>query len=65
MMKEGITRIYLEDKESLQYYVGMICSDVRDMEPDVLYRAGAFFVANDDYMAEWFGQGITNPEYEI
>ena len=55
MMKEGITRIYLEDKESLQYYVGMICSDVRDMEPDVLYRAGAFFVANDDYMAEWFG----------
>ncbi len=58
MMKEGITRIYLEDKESLQYYVGMICSDVRDMEPDVLYRAGAFFVANDDYMAEWFGQGI-------
>lgn len=65
MMKEGITRIYLEDKESLRYYVGMVCSDVRDMEPDVLYRAGAFFVANDDYMAEWFGQGITNPEYEI
>ena len=27
MMKEGITRIYLEDKESLQYYVGMICSE--------------------------------------
>lgn len=65
MIKEGIIRIYQEDKESLKYYVDMICSDVRDMESDVLYRAGAFFVANDTYMGEWFGKGITNPEYEV
>lgn len=65
VIEDGIKKIYSEDRATLEHYVDTVCTQVRNMDSAILYKAEAFFVPNDQYMLEMFGPSITNPEYEV
>lgn len=55
IVSPGIERIYNEDFEAQKDYIEKICLDVRNIEPDIIYKAKGFFVPNDSYLIEYFG----------
>lgn len=59
IVSQGILDIYNNDFSSQKDYIEKICKDVRNIEPDIIYRANGFFVPNDAYLIEYFGDNCT------
>lgn len=64
MLESGIMKIYEEDLEAQKHFIGVICSKVRKMNPDILFKVNAFFVPNNDYMVKMFGYSIKHESYD-
>ena len=64
IINKGIEKIYSEDLNSQKHYIDTIAKDVRNMNPEVLYRMKAFFVPNETYMLKYFGEGITDINFD-
>lgn len=65
IMKVGLKNIEMNHSADQKSYIDAICKRVRHMEPDIIYKADAFFVPNQDYMRLVFGPEITLPEYDV
>lgn len=56
--KELFDRIYNEDFEAQKNFIDFICSSVRNMDSEVLYRAKAAFIPNNEYLVEMGGARV-------
>ena len=65
LVEAGVERIYREDYKSQQHYITEICQSVRNMEPEILFKARAFFVPNEDYLKFFFAPEVTSNEYDF
>jgi hypothetical protein len=72
--KAGIDKIYKEDFATQEHYLNILYKQVRkpkDVEeenfsvPNSLFRAKAFFVPNEEYMANFFGMDAMDPIYDM
>lgn len=63
--KSGIECIYEKDRKSQEYYINTICHDVRNMNPNIIWKADGIFIPNNDYLRYYFGEESTNPEYNF
>lgn len=64
IINEGIDKIYKEDYEVQSKYISIICEDVRDMKPDIVFEASGFFVPNNEYMQTFFGPKIMDIDFD-
>ena len=64
MLESGIEKIYAEDFEAQKHFINVICTSVRKMNPEILYKVKAFFVPNGEYMVKMFGYGIKHESYD-
>lgn len=64
-MKVGLEKIKANHMDAQKVYIDSICKRVRNMKPDIIYEAEAFFVPNQDYMKIVFGAEIMNPDYDV
>ncbi|WP_304427890.1 toprim domain-containing protein [uncultured Clostridium sp.] len=64
VINEGIKRIYKEDLETQKHYIDTIMKEARNSDSSIIYKAEGFFVPNDKYMVEYFGNEITNQQYD-
>lgn len=65
LVKNGIKKIYKEDLKTQKFYIGSICSDVRNMDDNILYKAHAIFIPNDEYLYNYMGAEVLSPEYDF
>ena len=65
MMRNGIKRIYEEDRDTQEFYISKICEDVRGINPNVMFSLDSFFVANDEYMRAYFSHDVTSSDYDF
>lgn len=64
VIQKGLLKIQQEDKTSQDNFIEIICKDVRGMHPEIVHKANAFYVPNDDYMVYMFGSIIMNSKYD-
>lgn len=63
-IKRGVEKIKTTDSEAQNKFIDIICKDVRNIKSDVVKRANAFYVPNDDYMAFMFGPMIKGFDFD-
>ena len=65
IMKIGIKEIKERYMEAQEVYIDSICKRVRNMKPDIIYTADAFYIPNQDFFRLVFGADIVNPDYDV
>lgn len=65
LVEAGIERIYQEDLDSQKHYIKEICNSVRNIEPDVIFKAKGFFIPNEEYLKVFFEPEIMSNEYDF
>lgn len=61
----GIRKIYSEDFNTQKHYITTICKDVRNMSPDIVFKAQGVFIPNNDYMSHFFGEESLDDKYNL
>ena len=64
VIKKGIQKIREIDSKAQDEFINIICKDVRGMDSEIVHRANAFYVPNDDYMIVMFGEILKNSQYD-
>lgn len=64
MLSSGIEHIYKYDYESQKNYLRVVCNTARGREYKILENLKAFYVPNEDYMLEHFGDDILHYKYD-
>lgn len=64
VIKKGIQKIREIDSKVQDEFINIICKDVRGMDSEIVHRANAFYVPNDDYMIVMFGEILKNSQYD-
>lgn len=64
VITKGLAKIHKTDQAAQDKFIEIICKDVRNMQPDIIHQANAFYVPNDQYMIYMFGDLITNTKYD-
>lgn len=62
--QNGIDRILSEDKNSQIHYLNVI-AEIRYIDIDYLFKLGAFFVPNPEYILRYFGTESMNPMFDL
>lgn len=65
MAFSGIERIYNEDFESQQVFIREWVKGCRTSPHEILFKAKAFYVPNNDYMFNYFGSDSLSSRYDI
>lgn len=58
IVKELFDRIYSEDFEAQKNFIDYICQGVRNMDSEILYKARAIFIPNNEYLIEMGGSHV-------
>lgn len=61
----GIKNVYQYDLESQKHFINTICDTVRNMPPDIIYKAEGFFVPNGEYLVDYFGPEVHSPDFDF
>lgn len=64
VIREGIDIVYRADLKTTEHRLKTIAVKDRGMSPDVLKKAKAFFVPNNDYMVTFFGDRVLDTEFD-
>lgn len=65
LVEEGINRIYAEDFEAQKFYISEICNSVREIEPEIIFKARGFFIPNEDYLKYFFDPEVTSADFDF
>lgn len=64
IIEAGIKKIYAEDLATQKHYIDTIMKEARNSDSSIIYKAEGFFVPNDNYMLEYFGDIVLNSDYD-
>lgn len=64
MLDRGIENVYNKDFLNQKHFITTICREVRNMDPDILFKIKAFYVPNYEYLVKYFGEDITLYKYD-
>lgn len=65
LISQGIEKIYNEDIKSQRHFIDTIARELRNMNPEIIYKAKGFVVPNEDYMLRFFGEQALNKDYDL
>lgn len=59
----GIKKVYSADMSSQQHYVGVICSEIRKIDPSIIFKFSGVFIPNENYVDLFFGEESHREEF--
>lgn len=65
LVRSGIRNVYNHDMDSQKHFIDTICSSVRNMPSDIIYKAEGFFIPNGEYLMEYFGPEVRSEEFDF
>ncbi|WP_394863410.1 toprim domain-containing protein [Paraclostridium bifermentans] len=63
-LTRGFEKVYQEDMESQTNFITTIASEVRGMDPKILFEMNAVYIPNNDYMKFYWGSAIMEPKFD-